>query len=216
MLNVKLYLIHILYRLFLSLQKIQNLNLKLEKVKNITETENKLIEIFCLSIEPPIIKLFHSILTKNNTNEIKTYMSIQKWLKLTESSESLIEQPKLQLKSSIGSANNNNNPSSIGLIEQPKPSVGSNNNPSSIGLIEHSCFLVECIDNITKDAIKLQFEIDSYIYKFIYSKSLVPNLIILMEKICCLLDGYDSCSKYTDIIHDELLPLLQYWFKNWF
>ena len=211
MLNVKSYLIHLLYRLFLSLQKIQKLNLKLEiKVKNITETENKLIEIFCLSAEPPIIKLFHSILTKFNTNEIKTYMSIQKWLKLTESSESLIEQSK----PTVGSANNIK-----GLIEQSKqqskPSVGSANN-NSTGLIEQSCFLIECIDNITKDAKELQFEIDSYIYKFIYSKSLIPNLIILMEKICCLLDGYDSCSKYSDIIHDELLPLLQYWFKNWF
>ena len=192
--NVKSYLIHILYKLFLSLQKIQNLNLNLEiKVKNINKTENKLIEIFCFNAEPPIIKLFHSILTKNNTKETNIYISIQKWLKLIEPTDSLIE-------------------STDSLIEQSKQSVDSNNNPE--GLIEQSCFLVECIDNITKDAINLQFEIDSYIYKFIYSKSLIPNLIILMEKICCLLDGYDSCSKYSDIIHDELLPLLQYWFKK--
>lgn len=191
MTNVKSYLIHLLYRLFLSLQKIQNINLQV-KVKSITIIEKKLIETFCLSTEPSIIKLFHSLLTKNNSDKIKTYISIQKWLKLTESTESLIEQQEQQ---------------------QPSEYAGSNSN--SYGLLEQTYFLVECIDNITKDANKLQLEIDSYVYKFIYSKTLIPNLIILMEKICCLLDGYDLCSKYSDLIHDELLPLLQYWCKHW-
>jgi hypothetical protein len=72
MTNVKSYLIHLLYRLFLSLQKIQNINLQV-KVKSITTTEKNLIETFCLSTEPSIIKLFHSILTKNNADKIKTY-----------------------------------------------------------------------------------------------------------------------------------------------
>ena len=202
MTNVKSFLIHLLYRLFLSLEKIKNINLEFNG-KNITETENKLIETFCLSVEPPIIKLFHSILTINNTNEIKIYMSIQKWLKLTESNEYLFDQPS-------GHAGPNN---PKGLFDQPSGHAGPNN-PKGLFDQHDAYFLVECIDNIIKDANKLQLKIDSYIYKFIYSKSIIPNLIIIMEKLCCLLDGYESCSKYSDIIHDELLPLLQYWCKH--
>jgi hypothetical protein len=63
------------------------------------------------------------------------------------------------------------------LIKFDDTSLTESNN-----LLEQSCLLVDCINNIKKDAINLQFEIDSYIYKFNYSDDLLPNLIILMEK----------------------------------
>jgi hypothetical protein len=247
MLNIKSYLIHILYRLFLSLQKIKNINLnsevkikkitkiikiiKIKKINKINKNENKLIEIFCLNAEPPILKLFDLILNKNNIIESNIYISIQKWLKLTESTDCLIEQSDQmdqteQLEQSEESDQTEQSDQSDQTeqleqsgqsehSEQSSQSDQSEESDQSVdfnpeGLIEQSEFLIECIDNITKDAINLQFEIDLYIYKFIYSESLLPNLIILMEKICCLLDGYVSCSKYSDIIHDELLPLLQH------
>ena len=57
-----------------------------------------------------------------------------------------------------------------------------------------------------KEANNLQFDIDSYVYKFNYSYDLLSNLIVLMEKICCFLDDYESCANYTSNIHNELLP----------
>jgi hypothetical protein len=184
MINTKSFLIHILYRSFLSIQKIQKIRKNLESETKLEHIQiNKLIDNFCSRAEPHIVKLFYSILSANNSGT-KTYVSMQKWLTLTENSDILIKFDDTSLTESNNS-------------------------------LEQSCLLIECIDNIKKDAINLQFEIDSYIYKFNYSDDLLPNLIILMEKICCLLDGYDSCSAKSDKIHDEILPLLQYWFKNW-
>jgi hypothetical protein len=186
MINTKSFLIHILYRSFLSIQKIQKIkkNQNLESEKKLEQIQiNKLIDIFCSRAEPHIVKLFYSILCPNNQGTA-IYVSMQKWLSLTENSDILIKFDDTCLTESNNS-------------------------------LEQSCLLIECIDNIKKDAINLQFDIDSYIYKFNYSDDLLPNLIVLMEKICCLLDGYESCSANSDKIHDEISPLIKYWFKNW-
>ena len=185
MINTKSFLIHILYRSFLSIQKIQKIRKNLESETKLEHIQiNKLIDDFCSRAEPHIVKLFYSILSANNSG-IKTYVSMQRWLSLTENSDILIKFDDTSLTETNNSVN------------------------------DESCLLIECIDNIKKDAINLQFEIDSYIYKFNYSDDLLPNLIVLMEKICCLLDGYESCSANSDKIHDEISPLIKYWFKNW-
>ena len=184
MINTKSFLIHILYRSFLSIQKIQKIRKNQESSTKLEDIQiNKLIDNLCSRAEPHIVKLFYSILSTNNSG-IKTYVSMQRWLTLTENSDILIKFDDTSLTESNNS-------------------------------LEQSCLLIECIDNIKKYAINLQFEIDSYIYKFNYSDDLLPNLIILMEKICCLLDGYESCSAKSDKIHDEISPLIKYWFKNW-
>jgi len=188
MINIKSFLIHILYRSFLSIQKIQKIQKIRKNLESETKSDNiqidKLIDNFFSRAEPHIVKLFYSIISADNSGTA-IYVSMQKWLTLTENSDILIKYDD----SSLTETNNSVN--------------------------DESCLLVECIDNIKKDAINLQFEIDSYIYKFNYSDDLLPNLIVLMEKICCLLDGYDSCSANSDKIHDEISPLIKYWFKNW-
>lgn len=86
--NIKSYLIHILYRLFLSLQKIQDLNLNLDLDLH---NKNNLIKTFCINVEPYIINLFYSLFSNDIINKIKIYIKIQKWLKLTESSHDLLD-----------------------------------------------------------------------------------------------------------------------------
>ena len=91
MINTKSFLIHILYRSFLSIQKIQKIRKNLESSTKLEDIQiNKLIDNFCSRAEPHIVKLFYSILSTDNSGT-KTYVSMQKWLTLTENSDILIK-----------------------------------------------------------------------------------------------------------------------------
>ena len=58
MINIKSFLIHILYRSFLSIQKIQNLNLKYEKKSNnINNCDFKKKNLFYYSIADPMFNM---------------------------------------------------------------------------------------------------------------------------------------------------------------